>query len=90
MTEDLNKDGVITPDEVDAEIKEKKDEGQRQIAFLSLLGMLGAMTLLASPLVTDSRVNALSSVTDVFFVGLSSIAAAYVGIVSWMNAKQSA
>ena len=91
---DLNKDGIITTEEVDTatilheiDVKVAKLESQRQMAWVALF-FIGIVTLfLFTPLITDSRVNALSDLLGLFYISCAGIVGAYVGVTAWMSRK---
>ena len=94
MSKDLNKDGTI--DDSDAElakvfseieIKNRKMESQKQMAWVSLI-MIGVVTFFVfTPIVSESRVVALSDLLGLFYISCAGITGAYVGVTAWMSKK---
>lgn len=91
---DLNKDGIISTEEVDAasilheiDVKVAKLENQRQMAWVSLF-LIGIVTFfLFTPLISDARVSALSDLLGLFYISCAGIVGAYVGVTAWMSRK---
>jgi len=94
MSKDLNNDGVV--DSADAElakafneieIKNRKMESQKQMAWFSLV-MIAVITIfIFTPFVSDSRVSALSDLLGLFYISCAGITGAYVGVTAWMSKK---
>lgn len=89
---DLDGDGTITDEELEAakEIKQEEAElrkmrAQRRMAVASLAAM-GAFTL-AMFFVPIERVEALSGISDLFFLSAAGIVGAYMGMTAWMSRK---
>ena len=91
---DLNEDGTVTDDEIDRakemidlELREKKSEAQKMMAWLSIIIMTVATIVLFTPLVPDSRVNALSDLLGLFYFSLCGIVGTYMGATAFMHHK---
>jgi hypothetical protein len=89
---DLDGDGTITDQELEAarQIKEEEAElrkmrAQRRMATATLIAM-GAFTL-AMFFVPIERVEALSGISDLFFLSAAGIVGAYMGMSAWMSRK---
>jgi hypothetical protein len=89
---DLDGDGTITDQELEAarQIKEEEAElrkmrAQRRMATATLVAM-GAFTL-AMFFVPIERVEALSGISDLFFLSAAGIVGAYMGMSAWMSRK---
>lgn len=89
---DLDGDGVITDEELEAarQIKEeeaqlRKLRAQRRMAT-STLAALGAFTL-AMFFVPLERVDALSDISNLFYISGAGIVGAYMGASAWMSRK---
>ena len=93
-TYDHDKDGTLSNREVelsrllhDIEVKAKKLEGQKRMAWVSL-AMIGLVTFfLFTPAVSDSRINALSDLLGLFYISCAGITGAYVGITTWISKR---
>ena len=89
---DLDGDGTITDQELEAarQIKEEEAElrkmrAQRRMATATLIAM-GAFTF-AMFFVPIERVEALSGISDLFFLSAAGIVGAYMGMSAWMSRK---
>jgi hypothetical protein len=89
---DLNRDGSIDSEEVrktekalELELREQKADTQRRIAWTSMLSMIVFTILLFTPLLSDSRVTALSDLFGLFYVAQAGIVGAYFGFTTWMQ-----
>tara|TARA_A100001037_G_scaffold277279_1_gene277190 strand:+ start:82 stop:411 length:330 start_codon:yes stop_codon:yes gene_type:complete len=91
---DLDKDGTVTDAEidrakemVDLELREAKSEAQKKMAWLSIIVMTVATIVLFTPLIPDSRVNALSDLLGLFYFSLCGIVGTYMGATAFMHHK---
>ena len=94
MSKDLNKDGEVN--DIDAElakvfneieIKNRKMESQKQMAWVSLI-MIGVVTFFVfTPIVSESRITALSDLLGLFYISCAGITGAYVGITTWISKR---
>lgn len=89
---DIDGDGTITDEELEhaKEIKQEEAElrkmrAQRRMATATLIAM-GAFTL-AMFFVPIERVEALSGISDLFFLSAAGIVGAYMGMSAWMSRK---
>jgi hypothetical protein len=89
---DLDGDGVITDDELahakemrQAEHDLRKQRAQRRMATATLVAM-GGFTL-AMFFVDVERVDALSDVSNLFYISGAGIVGAYMGASAWMAKK---
>ena len=89
---DIDGDGVITDEELTLakEIQKEKAElrkllAQRRMATYSLLSM-GAFTV-AMFVVPLERVEALSDISNLFYISGAGIVGAYMGTTAWMSRK---
>lgn len=89
---DLDGDGTITDEELEqakeirqAETEMRKMRTQRRMATAALAAM-GAFTL-AMFFVPVERVEALSGISDLFFLSAAGIVGAYMGMSAWMSRK---
>jgi hypothetical protein len=91
---DSNKDGVISQEEIDAvkisheiDVKIRKLESQRQMSWFALSLIALVTFFLFTPIITDSRIEALSDLLGLFYISCAGIVGAYVGVTSWMARK---
>ena len=89
---DLDNDGVVTDDEIakskemiELELREEKSEAQKLMAWLAIIVMVVATIVLFTPLVPDSRVNALSDLVGLFYFSLCGIVGTYMGATAFMH-----
>ena len=86
-------DGIVSDKELShvKEIKETEDELRKHLAQLrmaryTLIGM-GIFTVVMFFVPLD-RVNALSDISNLFYISGAGIVGAYMGTTAWMNKKR--
>jgi hypothetical protein len=89
---DLNKDGIVSQEEVtkstdllDLELREEKASTQQRISWVAFFSILVTTAILMSPLVSDARVEALGPLLSMFYIAQASIIGAYFGLVGYMS-----
>jgi len=89
---DFDNDGVVTDQEIERakEIREFEDQsrkhlGQLRIARWTLIGM-GAFTA-GMFVVPVDRIEALSDISNLFYISGAGIVGAFMGAQAWMNKK---
>lgn len=89
---DMDGDGVVTDQEIDRarEIREFEDQsrkhlGQLRIARWTLIGM-GAFTA-GMFVVPIDRIEALSDISNLFYISGAGIVGAFMGAQAWMSKK---
>ena len=89
---DFDNDGVVTDQEIERakEIREFEDQsrkhlGQLRIARWTLIGM-GAFTA-GMFVVPVARIEALSDISNLFFISGAGIIGAFMGAQAWMSKK---
>lgn len=94
MKKDWNNDGSINEDDAaiskvfhEIEVKNRKMESQKRMAWFSLFMIAVVTFLLFTPIVSESRVAALSDLLGLFYISCAGITGAYVGVTSWMSRK---
>ena len=87
---DLNNDGEISDEEIshakeiqETETKLRKNLAQLRMARYTLISM-GAFTV-AMFFVPIERVNALSDISNLFYISGAGIVGAYMGTTAWMS-----
>lgn len=88
---DYTQDGRITTEDAEIakifheiEVKNAKLDTQKNMSWLALI-MIGVVTFfLFTPLVSDSRVEALSDLIGLFYISCAGIVGAFVGVTAWM------
>tara|TARA_Y100001973_G_C5180044_1_gene324288 strand:- start:349 stop:672 length:324 start_codon:yes stop_codon:yes gene_type:complete len=87
---DYDGDGVVTDDEIDKakEIREFEDMSRKHLAQLRMarftLIAMGAFTA-AMFFVPIERVQALSDISNLFYISGAGIVGAYMGVSAWMS-----
>ena len=91
---DLNNDGIISDEEldrakemVDLELREEKSEAQKMMAWLAIIIMVTTTIVLFTPLISDSRVNALSDLLGLFYFSMCGIVGTYRVATAFMHHK---
>lgn len=89
---DLDKDGNVSEDElvtsnqlVELELREQKAEAQKLISWVALCSMILVTVVLFSPIVSDSRVQALDNLLGMFYLACASIIGFYFGATAYMS-----
>ena len=89
---DMDGDGVVTDEELAhlREIKEtehamRKQRAQRRMATATLIAM-GAFTfIMFMPFISIERIEALSDISNLFYISGAGIVGAYMGASAWMT-----
>lgn len=91
---DVDKDGKVTDEDIartdrinEIELREQKADTQKKMAWTSLIAMVVLTAALFIPSVSDSRVSALGTVLDLFYIAQAGIVGAYMGVTAWMARK---
>jgi Na+/H+-translocating membrane pyrophosphatase len=92
---DLDRSGVVTSDEIDrvkeiveVEILGQRAHTQKKMAWISMISMVIFTLFLFSPMVSDSRVEALSDLIGLFFIAQAGVVGAYMGVTAWMSSSR--
>jgi hypothetical protein len=93
---DVDKDGKVTPEEVERkermleiELREEKADAQKRMAWVAMLTMIVFSALLFSPIISDDRVSALADLLGLFYIAQTGVVAAYMGATAYMSSKTS-
>ena len=91
---DLNEDGIVSDDEIaraekmmEMELREEKLDSQKNMAWVAIIVMIISTIVLFSPIIPDSRVNALSDLLGLYFISLAGIAGTYMGATARVHSK---
>jgi len=91
---DIDGDGEITAEEVamkermlEIELREEKAESQKKMAWVAMIMMIVFTIVLFTPLMSDSRVNALADLLGLFYIAQTGVVAAYMGATAYMAGK---
>ena len=89
---DVDGDGVVTDKEIamekemmELERQEEKAEAQKKMAWVAIIVMIISTVVLFSPIIPDTRVQALSDLLGLYFISLAGIAGTYMGATAWMH-----
>ena len=92
---DLNKDGTVTPEEIQhnklvSEIEQKrlKSFTQHKIAWLSSISLTATTALLLLPIIDIPRIQVLYKILEIFYFSQSAIITTYMGVSLWANNKK--
>lgn len=93
---DLHGDGKVSQEEIalkkemlEIERAEEKAETQKKMSWVSLASMLIFTIVLFTPVLSDSRVNALSDLFGLFYIAQASIVGFYFGAQAYMRDRKS-
>ena len=91
---DMNGDNNVTNKELsladrllELELREEKADTQRKMAWVAMLSMVMFTVVLFSPIISDSRVQALADLLGLFYIAQAGVVGAYMGVTAWMNRK---
>lgn len=91
---DIDNDGIVSDDDINdaAKIEEierqnRKQSAQRRMAWVAIWSMIVFTIILFSPIVSDSRVNALADLLGLFYIAQAGIVGAFMGVSAWMSRK---
>jgi len=91
-THDINHDGIITESDLrlsremmEINLREEKAETQKKMAWIAVVSMLVFTIGLFSPIISDSRVQALSDLLGLFYIAQAGIVGAYMSVTMWMS-----
>lgn len=89
---DLDKDGEVTDTEItksnelmELELREEKAETQKFISYIALTSIIIVTAALMSPIISDSRVEALGNLLSMFYLAQASIIGFYFGATAYMS-----
>jgi len=91
---DLDGDGIVSDEEL-ANIKEiketetalRKNLAQLRMARYTLIAMGLFTFMMFMPFISIERINALSDISNLFYISGAGIVGAYMGTTAWMNKK---
>ena len=91
---DIDGDGKITDKEIamkermlEVELREEKSASQKFMAWVAMGMMIVFTIVLFTPMMTDSRVEALADLLGLFYIAQTGIVAAYMGATAYMAGK---
>ena len=62
-----------------------KQATQRLMAWLAFWSMIAFTSFLFTPIVSIERIDAISSLADVFYIAMASVVGAYMGVTAYMS-----
>jgi Ca2+-binding EF-hand superfamily protein len=91
---DMDNDGTVSDEELEhmKEIKLlendlRKNRAQRRMATFTLAGMGLFTAMMFVPFITIERIEALSDISNLFYISGAGIVGAYMGATAWMSRK---
>ena len=91
---DIDGDGKITDKEIamkermlEVELREEKSASQKFMAWVAMGMMIVFTIVLFTPMMTDSRVEALADLLGLFYIAQTGVVAAYMGATAYMAGK---
>lgn len=89
---DENRNGQLSRAELEIaeqvleiELREEKAHSQKLMAWTALWAMIVFTALLFTPIISDTRLEALSDLFGLFFVSVAGIIGAFMGVTAWMS-----
>ena len=89
---DINDYGTVSDEEMarnkellELELQEEKCETQTQMAWVAMVSMIIFSILLYTPIISETRVNALGDILGLFYIAQAGVVGAYMGVTSWMS-----
>tara|TARA_R100000773_G_C4217938_1_gene116409 strand:- start:1938 stop:2270 length:333 start_codon:yes stop_codon:yes gene_type:complete len=91
---DINNDGTVSDEEFEhmkqikkTEYELRKQLAQRRMATYTLIGMGLFTAMMFMPFITIERIEALSDISNLFYISGAGIVGAYMGATAWMSRK---
>lgn len=91
---DIDGDGIVSDDDLEdmekieeIERNNRKQSAQRRMAWVAIWSMIVFTIILFSPIVSDSRVNALADLLGLFYIAQAGVVGAFMGVSAWMSRK---
>ena len=91
---DMDGDGIVTDEELEhaKEIREterdlRKSLAQLRMARYTLIGMGLFTAAMFTPWISVERIEALSEISNLFYISGAGIVGAYMGTTAWMSRK---
>ena len=91
---DIDGDGKTTDKEIamkermlEVELREEKSASQKFMAWVAMGMMIVFTIVLFTPMMTDSRVEALADLLGLFYIAQTGVVAAYMGATAYMAGK---
>ena len=89
---DINDDGTVSDEEMarnkellELELQEEKCETQKQMAWVAMVSMIIFSILLYTPIISETRVNALGDILGLFYIAQAGVVGAYMGVTAWIS-----
>tara|TARA_R100001163_G_C4947492_1_gene116666 strand:+ start:228 stop:545 length:318 start_codon:yes stop_codon:yes gene_type:complete len=91
---DLDNDGTVSDEEL-IQMKEikrlegelRKHRAQRRMATFTLIGMALFTGMMFMPFMSIEKIEALSDISNLFYISGAGIVGAYMGATAWMSKK---
>ena len=85
---DMNKDGIITEQElayIKAENEDKRQDQQRSMAKVAMASMVIVTCILLSPIISIERIEALTGIMTMFYMAQAGVVASFFGCAAYLN-----
>jgi len=91
---DMDNDGTVSDEELEnikaikiLENDLRKNKAQRRMATYTLIGMGIFTAMMFMPFIDLERIEALSDISNLFYISGAGIVGAYMGATAWMSRK---
>jgi len=85
-------DGTVSDEEMarnkellELELQEEKCDTQKKMAWVAMVSMIIFSMLLYTPIISETRVNALGDILGLFYIAQAGVVGAYMGVTAWMS-----
>ena len=92
---DVDGDDIVSDEELatvkainEHQTAEEKADAQRRMAWVAMLSMIVFTIMVFLPIFPDTRINALSDLFGLFYIGQAGVVGAYMGMTAYMNGKR--
>tara|TARA_B100000242_G_scaffold233085_1_gene173060 strand:- start:438 stop:761 length:324 start_codon:yes stop_codon:yes gene_type:complete len=89
---DINNDGTVSDEEMarnkellELELQEEKCDTQKKMAWVAMVSMIIFSILLYTPIISETRVDALGDILGLFYIAQAGVVGAYMGVTAWMS-----
>jgi hypothetical protein len=89
MEEDLTLENAELKEKlIILENRDKKEDQQRRMAWIAMIAMLLVTALLFTPLIATTRLEALSSIIDMFYIAQAGVVASFFTASAYMTVNK--
>lgn len=80
---DMNDDGVVDQSDLAA----NKLVAQKRMAWVALASMIIFTIILFTPIISETRLEKLSSISDLFYISMAGVVGSFMGMTAWISRK---